>query len=278
MDAPTTQGSPVDALPEAWRLMTPPSKIAVALSAVAVLLAASFALPMVGDLVTPAPKPLKKVDDPAKNAEQQKVTFDGYLAQVRGRSLFFVPPAPRAADATPKVDENKPPPPPSSYGGPSIVAMLSDAVWFSSGKRLKVGEKDGDVKVVALMPPWSSRLEWKGVEFDVNFFERSKLTKPATDASSSSKSEGAKADMAKTDGAKTDGGKTDVSKPEAGKPETAEPAKAEEKPSQPKPAAAGEPKPTDQEAGRGGKGRNGEDGGRRGQGGGGGRGGRRDRP
>lgn len=175
--------SPRSSSGEAWaaagRLLTPAAWAATGILAASALACGWFLVPLVIDVVTPAPKPLKKIDDPQKNAEQQKVTFDAYLAQVKGRSLFYLPPPPTASAAAEPVDTDKPPPPPSTYGGPSIVAMLSDIVWFSNGRKLKVGEKHDDLEVVALSPPWSSRLKWKGVEFDVGFFERSRLTKDA---------------------------------------------------------------------------------------------------
>lgn len=178
--------SPRSSSGEAWaaagRLLTPGAWAATAIVAASALACGWFLVPLVIDAATPAPKPLKKIDDPQKNAEQQKVTFDGYLAQVKGRSLFYVPPPPTASAAAEPVDTDKPPPPPSTYGGPSIVAMLSDIVWFSNGRKLKVGEKHDDLEVVALSPPWSSRLKWKGVEFDVGFFERSRLTKDAKES------------------------------------------------------------------------------------------------
>lgn len=187
MGGVSPSSSPADAWAAAGRLLTPGAWVATAAVAVSALALGWFLVPLAVDVVKPAPKPLKKIDDPAKNAEQQKITFDGYLAQVKGRSLFYVPPAPQASAAAEPVDTDKPPPPPSTYGGPSVVAMLSDVVWFSNGRKLKVGEKHDDLEVVALAPPWSSRLKWKGVEFDVGFFERSRLTKepkesPATDA------------------------------------------------------------------------------------------------
>lgn len=181
MGGPSPVSSSSDAWSAAARLLTPGAWVATAILAASAMACGVFLVPLVVDAVTPAPQPLKKIDDPQKNAEQQKVTFDAYLAQVRGRSLFYLPPPPTASAAVEKVDADKPPPPPSSYGGPSIVAMLSDVVWFSNGRKLKVGETLDDLEVVALSPPWTSRLKWKGVEFDVGFFERSRLTKAATE-------------------------------------------------------------------------------------------------
>lgn len=179
---------PAVAWEAAWRLSSTAGKCAAAMTVVAVAASVLFLAPWAVDLVSPAPRELEKGGDPQKDADQQKITFDGYVAQIRGRSLFFEPPPPRASEPAeePKVDENKPPPPPSSYGGPSIVAMLSDVVWFSNGKKLKVGESEDGLKVVALLPPWESRLEWKGVEFNVGFFERSKLGRPVKESDAAS--------------------------------------------------------------------------------------------
>ncbi|MEI7658724.1 MAG: hypothetical protein WCK33_11735 [Phycisphaerae bacterium] len=182
MGGTSSASSPAEAWSAAGRLLTPGAWAATGIAAVSVLALGWFLVPLAIDAIRPAPAPLKKIDDPQKNAEQQKVTFDGYMAQVKGRSLFYLPPPPQASTAsTDAKDADKPPPPPSSYGGPSIVAMLSDVVWFSNGRKMKLGEKHDDLEVVALSPPWSSRLKWKGVEFDVGFFERSRLTKSPTE-------------------------------------------------------------------------------------------------
>jgi len=247
----------------AWSLTSSAGRGAIVVAALSAAVALWFLVPFAADAVVPAPRELAKGEDPQKNADQQKVTFDKYVAQVRGRSLFFVPPPPRANEPVEvaKVDESKPPPPPSSYGGPSIVAMLSDTVWFSNGKKLKVGESSDGVKVVELMPPWQSKLEWKGVEFEVGFFERSKVGKPpkddaATDASKDTApeagSENPKADEAKpVDAATTDPkgsqdppvkdqAATDAAKPGEAKPGDPKPGDA--KPGEP---PSGEKKPAD---------------------------------
>lgn len=50
--------------------------------------------------------------------------------------------------------------------------MLGNGVWFESGEIAGVGEEVDGVRVISLSPPWSARLEWKGVEFDVPLFDR----------------------------------------------------------------------------------------------------------
>jgi hypothetical protein len=231
----------------AWRVATPGAKIATALSIAATIIVLVMGVPLLIDLVSPAPVPPAKVGDPAKNAEQQKVTFDGYVAQIKGRSLFFVPPPPRAAEPPPEASGSHAPPPPSSYGGPSIVAMLSDVVWFSNGKKMKVGESGDDLEVVSLAPPWTSRLKWKGVEFDVGFFDRQKVIKDGKASSGepvateAAKEEAPKDDAKKDDPKKDEPGKDEPKKdePKKGEPKADEPKKQDVKPQAPPPDGGG---------------------------------------
>lgn len=98
------------------------------------------------------------------------------LAQIRGRSMFFVPPAPAevAEQENEEAPEDEgPAPKPTRYGGPDVVAVVNGAVWFTNERRVPVGEEEGGVRVVSVEnSPWTVRLEWRGVEFDVPVFER----------------------------------------------------------------------------------------------------------
>jgi hypothetical protein len=117
--------------------------------------------------------------------ERFQTALAGHRAQFDGRSIFFTPlapppPPPPPVAERPKVDPG-PPPPPSSYGGPVIMAMINDAVWFTDGKRAILdGPEVNGVKVVDLTPPWSARLRWKGAEFDVELFKRDQVVVPAS--------------------------------------------------------------------------------------------------
>lgn len=96
-----------------------------------------------------------------------------HRAMVDGRSMFFLPPRPRPPRTDPVVDSTpREPPKPTRYGGPSLVAMVNGAVLFSDGQRVKLGESGRGVKVVSMSAPWSARIEWEGVEFDVDLFQR----------------------------------------------------------------------------------------------------------
>ncbi len=161
----------------AWRIVRAGARIAALLVLIAAVVVIVLAVPMIIDVLRPAPREIKAPDDPKNIAEEQKVIFEKYLAQIKGRSLFHVPVPPAPAEKPEEETQDRPPPAPTSYGGPAMVAMLSDTVWFTGGKKLKVGEAADGVEVVALRPPWDAKLKWKGVDFDVNLFERSKVSK-----------------------------------------------------------------------------------------------------
>lgn len=171
--------APVSPVSAAWRIMTRSGRVAAVLAIVAAVVLVLSLWTTITAILGPSPRP-PVVPAAQQHAEQQKKAFDGYLAQFGGRSLFVLPVPPRVPDPEPVVSNSpdRPSPPPSSYGGPSIVAMLSDLVWFSGGRRLKVGEKSDDIEVIALHPPWEAKLKWKDVEFTVGLFERNKLVKP----------------------------------------------------------------------------------------------------
>ncbi|MEK6701170.1 MAG: hypothetical protein AABZ53_02830, partial [Planctomycetota bacterium] len=111
-------------------------------------------------------------------------SMDAYVKQIDGRSLFVIPPPfPRPVADRPRPEPGpttpRPPSAPTSYGGPTIAAIINDTVWFSDGKKMAVGEpaKD-DVAVSAVDAPWSATLAWKGVAFEVPFFERDRVIYP----------------------------------------------------------------------------------------------------
>ncbi|HVZ94333.1 MAG TPA: hypothetical protein VG797_07475 [Phycisphaerales bacterium] len=127
---------------------------------------------LVGAVFLPRSVAAEAVEKSAERSEQFKQAIDANLAQVNGRSMFYVPGAPRAVA---KVEEKKDDKPstPSSYGGPRIIAMINNKVWFDDATSMKVGEGEkSEMKVVAISTPWSARIAWRGVEFDVPLFDR----------------------------------------------------------------------------------------------------------
>lgn len=114
--------------------------------------------------------------------EQYETDLRSWMAQVKGRSMFFVPPSPEeivAVDEPEEVPEEiveedlGPPPKPTRYGGPNVIAVVNNSVWIASGTMIPVGDEAEGVRVVSVEDaPWSVRLEWREVEFDVPLFER----------------------------------------------------------------------------------------------------------
>lgn len=129
----------------------------------------------------------KSVGDSDRARAEQEQRLEQYaeettsrLAQVKGRSMFFVPPSPEELVAEdepepepdPVVDEG-PAPKPTRYGGPAVIAVVNNSVWIASGEMIGIGEEAEGVRVVNVDDaPWSVRLEWREVEFDVPLFER----------------------------------------------------------------------------------------------------------
>lgn len=114
--------------------------------------------------------------DEKERAERFAAAFDGRLAQFRGRSMFFLPPEPPPPPPPPSEPTEHgsgPQSKPTSYAGPAIIAMVNDTVWFDDGRRLDLGEDDAaGLVVMSINPPWSARLRWNGVEFEVPLFDR----------------------------------------------------------------------------------------------------------
>lgn len=129
-------------------------------------------------------------DAAAPDREQAQIEafragLDGHVAQINGRSLFITPGPPRPSRVDPpRVDTGpRPPVTPTRYGGPSIIAMINGAVWFSDGQRLATGESGRGVEVVSIDPPWGAKVRWQGAEFDVSLFARDAVVNRSNDRS-----------------------------------------------------------------------------------------------
>lgn len=119
----------------------------------------------------------------ARYAERYQEAYQRDGQRFVGRSAFFVPPAPVPPPPPPPpprepvVDERPrdpgPPPPPSSYGGPKIAYVWDDRVTFENDMTLTAGgEGESGVEVLETNLPWSVKVRWREVEFDVQLFER----------------------------------------------------------------------------------------------------------
>ncbi len=79
-----------------------------------------------------------------------------------------------------RLSGQRPPPTPSgpvtprTYGGPGIIGMADNTVWFADGKKVRPGDTvdSGGVTVIELDAPWSAKVRWRGADFTVAFFER----------------------------------------------------------------------------------------------------------
>ncbi len=92
-----------------------------------------------------------------------------HVAQIDGRSLFFLPDPPEIVeDSGPK---------PTVYGGPSLYAYVNNTAYFSDGQKLSPSQPESrTLALVKADPPWSVRVLWEGAEFDVELFKRTDFT------------------------------------------------------------------------------------------------------
>ena len=189
-----------------WRNLAPISWAAIAALAIAAIVIAASARPILDtEIWAAAPSPNQGngsgsgdadgtgPDDGAADGGSRPdiaPVSDDVLARskvtVDNRSPFFIPPRPV------KPEPPKPPtttpvrPTPSVYGGPSLAGILGNRVYFdeslgggSGNKWLDIGVRGtpsmGDaIRIIEFKDPWIARIEWKGGEFDVPLFEPGK--------------------------------------------------------------------------------------------------------
>jgi hypothetical protein len=175
---PTTAPQP-QPLREAWQRSTIPGRIALLAAAACAIAMAKPAYHVVESLLLPSPGQFTQSQVDKTRIESHASAFDGFVAQLNGRSLFWTPSKP-GTDATVVVEEDpaegETSAPPARYDGPAIMAIVLDTVWFADGKKLTMtdDEKDG-IKVISTNAPWEAVLRYRGKEFTVPFFERDKV-------------------------------------------------------------------------------------------------------
>ena len=166
------------------------SWLAVLVAAITAAIIFGALVPSVRDILAPGPETAREAEqDQERRIEQFNERMAQSLALAQGRSMFVVPPAPDAvaqeeaakAAAAEKAADG-PAPKPTRYGGPDPIAIINDTVWFSDSTMVPVGKERGGIRVVSVRnAPWSVRLRWREVEFDVPIFENttpSFLVKP----------------------------------------------------------------------------------------------------
>lgn len=110
--------------------------------------------------------------------ENHAVDLQTYQARIDGRSVFFLPPAPRDPIKIKPVQEEKlsgpppAPPTPPRYTGPSIRFLVGNEVYFHDGLRIKLGEEKQGVRVLAVDAPWTVNVAHAGGEYELTVFER----------------------------------------------------------------------------------------------------------
>ena len=150
-----------------------PGGIALAAAVAALLTLVVQVGPLARAILAPRAESSEAFAGDDARTQRFRSAFDAHIAQIDGRSMFFAPaaPAPPAREPAPRND--RPERAPTRYDGPAIIAMINGSVWFADGRRLTVGaEPDASLGVLAQDGPWSARVVWKGVEFDVPLFER----------------------------------------------------------------------------------------------------------
>ncbi len=110
--------------------------------------------------------------------ENHAVDLETYKARIDGRSVFFLPPAPRDPIPIKLVQEEDPPgpppppPTPPRYTGPSVRFLVGNEVYFHDGLRIKLGEEKQGVRVLAVDAPWTVNVAYAGGEYELPVFKR----------------------------------------------------------------------------------------------------------
>lgn len=140
-------------------------------------------VPTVRDLLTPGPETVSAAEqDFERRIGEFHEAASGNLALAQGRSMFVVPPPPNALAESDQPEQEAevsegPAPTPTRYGGPDPIAVINNAVWFSDSTVVSVGRERSGIRVVSVdNAPWSVRLRWREVEFDVEIFENTTQT------------------------------------------------------------------------------------------------------
>ena len=221
------------------RQLGAPGRLAVILLIAAVVVFAVSLRGLGNAVLAPSAQDVKSSQDEKLKqlAADYTKTLEQQTAQFNGRSVFFIPsappppPPPTPPPTNTEVKPPPPPPPPAVYGGPKLIAMVNDTVWFEDGQKLEVGGsgKDG-LKLREIRPPWDVAVTWKDVEFTVSLFERDKIVNKPAGETKPAETPAPAADV-KPD-SPTESPKPET-KPEAPKPDTPKP--DEPKPDSPLP-------------------------------------------
>lgn len=164
--------APIEEARAAFASLPVPGKVAIGAVVVAGILSIFPLVRLTNALIGPRPT-IAPVAEAEKQTKERSATFSVFVDQTAGRSLFYNPALATAPPPPPPDDPGDiAPPKPTSYGGPAILAMIFDEVWFTDGTRVRLGETKDDIKIVAMNPPWDATIAWKGVDFKVELFQK----------------------------------------------------------------------------------------------------------
>jgi len=158
------------------REMASPAKrlgtITLAVAAAAAVLVIWTALPLLGLLTVSTGQQPRAVADDALASRTE--AFAALLTRAHDAVAAREPFGKTRVAARPAPSPSRPTTP-SRYGGPTAVAMIENTVWFSDGRKVKLGdssEASGGLSVLALEPPWNAKVRWMGGEFTISLFDR----------------------------------------------------------------------------------------------------------
>jgi hypothetical protein len=171
------------ALVTVWRSLPLLSKFAAAAVVLTVVLLVYRGLTVVWEIRNAPSAPSLGAAEVNGEVGVHAAALDRYRRMIDGRSFYVKPPRPVRRPTRPILptvpdEPEERDPTPTRYGGPEIIALVGDAVWFDNDMRLAVGEQQGDLEVVAVRAPWHATLRWKGGEFVEPLFDRAESAIP----------------------------------------------------------------------------------------------------
>lgn len=142
--------------------------------ALAVIVSAQAVPGLLGAIASPSAQGANGPQADTGRIEAYRASFSERVAQINGRSMFFIPPQPAPPPPPPdEPSEPEAPAEPERYGGPAVIAMINGAVWLENGTKLRLDESSANgLRLISINAPWGARIEWRGKEWDVPLFDR----------------------------------------------------------------------------------------------------------
>jgi hypothetical protein len=153
-------------------------------SALAIVITSAFMFSNMSTLFSAAMEPQVESEDAdvVSRLLANNRVLDKSESRFTGRSMFYIPRAPRMP-APPPPPRRDPPPVrepepepepapriPTTYGGPKMTGVLGADVFFDNGKRIPEGENADGIEVVIIRSPFDVQVKWKGGEFELSLF------------------------------------------------------------------------------------------------------------